>query len=34
MDLYNMNISIEGIKKGLPKTKQFVPVHLFGRAAI
>ena len=34
VDLYNMNISIEGIKKAItPKTKAIVPVHLFGRAA-
>ena len=34
VDLENMNISIEGIKKAItPKTKAIVPVHLFGRAA-
>lgn len=34
VDLYNMNISIEAIKKAItPKTKAIVPVHLFGRAA-
>ena len=34
VDLYNMNISIERIKKAItPKTKAIVPVHLFGRAA-
>ena len=34
VDLHNMNISIEGIKKAItPKTKAIVPVHLFGRAA-
>ncbi|WP_072990521.1 DegT/DnrJ/EryC1/StrS family aminotransferase [Flavobacterium segetis] len=34
VDLYNMNISIEGIRKAItPKTKAIVPVHLFGRAA-
>ena len=34
VDLFNMNISIEGIKKAItPKTKAIVPVHLFGRAA-
>ncbi|WP_395049961.1 DegT/DnrJ/EryC1/StrS family aminotransferase [Flavobacterium sp.] len=34
VDLINMNISIEGIKKAItPKTKAIVPVHLFGRAA-
>ncbi len=34
VDLYNMNISIEGIKKAItPKTKAIVPVHLFGRVA-
>ena len=34
VDMYNMNISIEGIKKAItPKTKAIVPVHLFGRAA-
>ena len=34
VDLVNMNISIEGIKKAItPKTKAIVPVHLFGRAA-
>jgi len=33
VDLVNMNISIEGIKKAItPKTKAIVPVHLFGRA--
>lgn len=34
VDMYNMNISIERIKKAInPKTKAIVPVHLFGRAA-
>ncbi|MFQ3174605.1 MAG: UDP-2-acetamido-2-deoxy-ribo-hexuluronate aminotransferase [Flavobacterium sp.] len=34
VDMYNMNISIEGIKRAItPKTKAIVPVHLFGRAA-
>ena len=34
VDMHNMNISIEGIKKAItPKTKAIVPVHLFGRAA-
>lgn len=34
VDMANMNISIEGIKKAItPKTKAIVPVHLFGRAA-
>lgn len=34
VDMDNMNISIEGIKKAItPKTKAIVPVHLFGRAA-
>ena len=34
VDLVNMNISIEAIKKAItPKTKAIVPVHLFGRAA-
>jgi UDP-2-acetamido-2-deoxy-ribo-hexuluronate aminotransferase len=34
VDLHNMNISIEGIKRAItPKTKAIVPVHLFGRAA-
>jgi UDP-2-acetamido-2-deoxy-ribo-hexuluronate aminotransferase len=34
VDMYNMNISIEGIKKAITsKTKAIVPVHLFGRAA-
>jgi UDP-2-acetamido-2-deoxy-ribo-hexuluronate aminotransferase len=34
VDLNNMNISIEAIKKAItPKTKAIVPVHLFGRAA-
>jgi UDP-2-acetamido-2-deoxy-ribo-hexuluronate aminotransferase len=33
VDLINMNISIEAIKKAItPKTKAIVPVHLFGRA--
>lgn len=34
VDLLNMNISIEAIKKAItPKTKAIVPVHLFGRVA-
>ena len=34
VDMFNMNISIEAIKKAItPKTKAIVPVHLFGRAA-
>jgi dTDP-4-amino-4,6-dideoxygalactose transaminase len=34
VDLYNMNISIDAIRKAItPKTKAIVPVHLFGRAA-
>ena len=34
VDLNNMNISLEGIRKAItPKTKAIVPVHLFGRAA-
>lgn len=34
VDMENMNISIEAIKKAItPKTKAIVPVHLFGRAA-
>ena len=34
VDVVNMNISIEAIKKAItPKTKAIVPVHLFGRAA-
>jgi UDP-2-acetamido-2-deoxy-ribo-hexuluronate aminotransferase len=34
VDMYNMNISIEGIRRAItPKTKAIVPVHLFGRAA-
>ena len=34
VDVANMNISIEAIKKAItPKTKAIVPVHLFGRAA-
>ena len=34
VDIDNMNISIEAIKKAItPKTKAIVPVHLFGRAA-
>ena len=34
VDLVNMNISIEGIKRAItPKTKAIVPVHLFGRSA-
>ena len=34
VDLEDMNISIEAIKKAItPKTKAIVPVHLFGRAA-
>lgn len=34
VDMFNMNISIDAIKKAItPKTKAIVPVHLFGRAA-
>ncbi len=34
VDINNMNISIEAIKKAItPKTKAIVPVHLFGRVA-
>lgn len=34
VDLVNMNISLDGIRKAItPKTKAIVPVHLFGRAA-
>lgn len=34
VDMDNMNISIEGIRKAITtKTKAIVPVHLFGRAA-
>ena len=34
VEMVNMNISIEAIKKAItPKTKAIVPVHLFGRAA-
>ena len=34
VDLVNMNISIDAIRKAItPKTKAIVPVHLFGRAA-
>jgi dTDP-4-amino-4,6-dideoxygalactose transaminase len=34
VDLYNMNISIDAIRKAITaKTKAIVPVHLFGRAA-
>ena len=34
VDMVNMNISLEGIRKAItPKTKAIVPVHLFGRAA-
>lgn len=34
VDMYNMNISVDAIKKAItPKTKAIVPVHLFGRAA-
>ena len=34
VDMFNMNISLEAIKKAItPKTKAIVPVHLFGRAA-
>jgi UDP-2-acetamido-2-deoxy-ribo-hexuluronate aminotransferase len=33
VDLNNMNISLEAIKKAItPKTKAIVPVHLFGRS--
>ncbi len=33
VDINNMNISIDAIKKAItPKTKAIVPVHLFGRA--
>src|SRR6218665_899493 len=34
VDLHNMNIDIEAVKKAItPKTKAIVPVHLFGRPA-
>jgi UDP-2-acetamido-2-deoxy-ribo-hexuluronate aminotransferase len=34
VDLYNMNINIDAIRKAItPKTKAIIPVHLFGRAA-
>ena len=34
VDIYNMNISIDAIKKAITsRTKAIVPVHLFGRAA-
>src|SRR6478609_4175147 len=34
VDMENMNISIEAIKRAItPKTKAIIPVHLFGRAA-
>lgn len=34
VDLNNMNISLDGIRKAItPKTKAIVPVHLFGRSA-
>jgi UDP-2-acetamido-2-deoxy-ribo-hexuluronate aminotransferase len=34
VDMVNMNISIDAIKKAItPKTKAIVPVHLFGRVA-
>jgi UDP-2-acetamido-2-deoxy-ribo-hexuluronate aminotransferase len=34
VDMVNMNINIEAIKKAItPKTKAIIPVHLFGRAA-
>ncbi|CAM3959816.1 DegT/DnrJ/EryC1/StrS family aminotransferase [Flavobacterium branchiophilum] len=34
VDLNNMNLSIEALKKAItPKTKAIVPVHLFGRVA-
>ncbi|WNM19241.1 DegT/DnrJ/EryC1/StrS family aminotransferase [Flavobacterium capsici] len=34
VEMYNMNISLDAIKKAItPKTKAIVPVHLFGRAA-
>jgi UDP-2-acetamido-2-deoxy-ribo-hexuluronate aminotransferase len=34
VDLYNMNINIEAIRKAITsKTKAIIPVHLFGRAA-
>jgi len=34
VDMVNMNISIEGIKRAITsKTKAIIPVHLFGRAA-
>jgi dTDP-4-amino-4,6-dideoxygalactose transaminase len=33
VDMNNMNISLEGIRKAItPKTKAIVPVHLFGRS--
>jgi dTDP-4-amino-4,6-dideoxygalactose transaminase len=33
VDLYNMNISIDAIRKQLHPKQTIVPVHLFGRAA-
>ncbi|WMW78171.1 DegT/DnrJ/EryC1/StrS family aminotransferase [Flavobacterium sp. 20NA77.7] len=34
VDMNNMNISLEGIRKAItPKTRAIVPVHLFGRVA-
>jgi UDP-2-acetamido-2-deoxy-ribo-hexuluronate aminotransferase len=34
VDLYNMNINIEAVRKAITsKTKAIIPVHLFGRAA-
>ena len=34
VDMYNMNINIEAIRKAITlKTKAIIPVHLFGRAA-
>jgi dTDP-4-amino-4,6-dideoxygalactose transaminase len=33
VDLYNMNISIDAIRKAITPKTTIVPVHLFGRAA-